>query len=222
MQAISTHSSSSELISALSVLLNSEFLRWFAAQVLQLWHTSRFDGIYNVNAHHVTLELLDRQGKTAVYTKRQDIEFRQNGVFAIQDQAWGDGDLFAQYTCSPGVAVDRYKEGYRWKILISLRGTRNKGDQERLVVERTVKDGFTTPVGNFQTQVDHPTQTLSISVIFPRTRHPKYVTVIEQNMKRTYTLGQASITPLSKERVQYQWQVNKPRLYEAYILRWEW
>lgn len=120
------------------------------------------------------------------------------------------------------MAVDRHKEGYRWKILISLRSTRNKGEQEIFVIERKISDGFTTPVGNFQTQVDHPTKALTISVIFPATHHPKSVTAIEQNLKRTFHLGQEQMIPLSGERVQYQWQVHKPRLYEAYILRWEW
>ena len=187
-----------------------------------MWNTSRYRGTYRVEAHHVTLDLTDKGGRTAIYTKRQQVTFLQDNVFAIQDQAWGDGDIFADYRCSPGVAVDRYKEGYRWKILISLRRTCNRGEQEEFVIQRAITDGFTSAVGNFQTQIDHPTQDLSISVIFPRTRHPKHVTVIEQNRKRSFMLGKEHQIILSQERIQYEWQVHHPRLYEGYILRWEW
>ncbi len=212
----------SPTLSILSLILNSELLRWLLTEIVQFWYYSHFHGTYKVEAHHVTLELLDEYGTTAIFTKRQQVEFLQDGIFAIQDQAWGDGELFAAYKCSPGVAVDQYKEGYRWKILISLRSTRNKGEKELFTIERTIKDGFVTPIGNFQTQIDHPTKDLTISVIFPATRHPKTVTAIEQNAKRTFALGKEQIIPRSGERVEYQWQVNKPRLYEAYILRWEW
>src|SRR5689334_20818707 len=99
----------------LSALLNSDFLRWLAVELIQLWREHRFYGTYKVEAHHATLELMDHHGSTAVYTKRQLVTFLQNDVFAIQDQAWGDGDIFASYQCSPGVIADKYIESNRWK-----------------------------------------------------------------------------------------------------------
>lgn len=215
-------SSSSSLLSVLSLFLNSDLIRTLLGAIVQGWNTSRYRGTYNVDDCRVTLDLTDRNGSTAIYTKRQRVTFLQDNIFAIQDQAWGDGDIFADYHCSPGFAVDRYQEGYRWKILISLRGTRNRGEHEEFVVERTIKDGFTIPVQYFHTQIDHPTQDLSISVVFPRTRYPKHVSIIEQNWKRQYLLDKAQQIPLSHGRLQYEWKVQHPRLYEGYILRWEW
>lgn len=75
----------SPLLTVLSLLLNSEVLCWILDELAQLWHRSRFRGTYKVEAHHVTLELLDGRGITAIYTKRQDVEFLQDGIFAIQD-----------------------------------------------------------------------------------------------------------------------------------------
>jgi hypothetical protein len=208
--------------SILSIILNSEFLRWFITELLQFWRASQFKGVYKVDAHHATLELLDKEGNVAVYTKRQQVAFLQDGVFAIQDQAWGDGEIFADYHCSPGVAVDRHIESYRWKILISLRTTKNRGDTEEFLMERTIKKGFRASTEHFQSQIDHPTKRLVLSVIFPPQRLPKTVWGMEQNAKRSFVLSQTYSTPLSQGRVQYQWEVEKPRLYEAYILRWEW
>jgi len=213
---------SSPPTSILSLLLNSELVRMLFTEAIRLWRESRFRGIYRVEEHHSVLELLDSQGKVAVYTKRQQVVFLQNDVFAIQDQAWGDGNIFADYECTPGVMVDRYKEGYRWKMLISLRAVKNRDDREEFFIERRITDGFTTPVLNFQIQVDHPTNSLTLSVIFPSTRHPKSINLIEQNMKRSHVMGEEHRTSLSQGRVQYTWHIAKPLLYESYILRWEW
>jgi hypothetical protein len=49
-------------------------------------------------------------------------------VIAFEDYAWGDGDVLAEYKCSPGFEADRYLEGDRWNILISLRETKHRGD----------------------------------------------------------------------------------------------
>lgn len=206
----------------ITILLNSEFLRCGLSNLLQYWRTSHFKGTYEVSSHHTTLELLDPNGAKAVYTKRQKVVFLQDGVFAIQDQAWGDGELFADYRCSPGIAVDRHIESYRWKILISLRTTRNRGDMEDVVIERTIKDGFSTSTEHFQSQIDHPTQDLFLSVIFPSSRIPKHVYGMYQNAKRSVELGKENMIPLSKGRIQYEWHITKPLLYEAYSLRWEW
>ena len=118
MPVASDNQSTSDLLSFLSLLLNSTFLHTLTSELLNYWNASRFRGTYKVDDHHVTLDLTDAGGNTAIYTKRQQVTFLQNNVFAIQDQAWGDGNIFADYKCSPGVAVDRFKEGYRWKILI--------------------------------------------------------------------------------------------------------
>ncbi len=205
-----------------TTVIQSDLFRHVSTVFLDRWRSSRFAGTYTVVAHHSTLELKDSKGHVAVYTKHQQLTFVQNNVFAIQDQAWGDGNIFASYTCSPGEAVDRYKEGYRYKILISLRGTRNKGDQETLTIQRKIEDGFTTSVGNFQTQIDHPTDDLTVSVIFPRSRPPRQVTLIQQNLKRDIRLGNGHLELLPDGRTRYHWQTRKPHLYEGYIIRWEW
>jgi len=197
--------------------------------ILTLWRlgkritrSSAHEGIYQVLDHEVQLELKDTKGKVAVYTKRQRVRFLQDNIIAYQDSAWGDGDIFADYKCSPGVAVDKYKEGYRWLILISLRQTKKAGDVEEFNIERTIKDGYTGETQQFQTTINHQTNKLSMSVVFPVKRLPKEVLLIEQNTTRTAPLGPEYRTTLLDGRVQVTWQTDKPRLFEAYILRWMW
>jgi hypothetical protein len=85
---------------------------------------------------------------------------------------WGNGEIFADYQTSLGKPVDWYEEGHRWKVLISLRASRNRGEQESFWIERTIKNGFTKQVNNFSVRIDHPTNHLSLAVIFPNGRLP--------------------------------------------------
>lgn len=180
------------------------------------------NSLYEVLTHDVQLELLDSGGNLARYTKYQKVKFLQNNVIAYQDQAWGDGDIFAEYKCAPGVPVDRYREGHRYRILISLRATKNRGDVEEFHIERTIKNGFQRDVEEFQTQVEHPTHALKMRVIFPVGRLPKHITLFEQNVKRTMALSADHLTTLPDNRQQVTWEATKPRLFEAYIIRWQW
>ncbi|MFC1959362.1 hypothetical protein ACFLYO_01510 [Chloroflexota bacterium] len=180
------------------------------------------EGIYEVLDYQSTLELKDSKGKRAVFYKQQRVRFLQDNIIAYQDKAWGDGEIFADYKCAPGVAVDRYREGHRWRTLISLRETKNRRDVEEFHIERSIRDGFTKSVEEFQVDIDHVTRKLTLSVAFPRTRMPEEVSLIEQNADRTTDLGPYHRRVLPNGGVKMVWQTNSPRLFESYILRWKW
>lgn len=182
----------------------------------------KLPGIYEVLDYQAELELKDRRGHVAVYRKRQRVRFLQDNIIAYQDTAWGDGEIFAAYRCSPGVQVDRYHEGDRFYTLISLRETKRRDDLETLAIERTIHDGFVTEVEYFQVDIDHRTRNLACAVIFPRSRLPKRVSVVEKNSKRNVELGTAQREVLPDRRVRYVWRSASPKLFESYLLRWEW
>jgi hypothetical protein len=211
------------IISALlSAIIKSEFPQQALASIMDKWRTSQFKGAYDVHTFYATFELLDKKGHLATYTKRAKVRFLQNLVFAIQDQAWGDGNIFAEYRCTPGVPVDKYQEGYRQYVVISLRRNYQKGDVQELVTERTIEDGFLSTNETFQIQVDYPTKELSTTIIFPKGRHPKSIAIVENNLKLSHQLGKDHETSLPDGRVSYTWWVKRPRLFEGYIFKWEW
>lgn len=209
-----------QLLQGITALLNTDVVRLLTLLPLPQWLDR--PGPYEVLEHRVRLELRDTKGKHVVYYKNQKVRFIQNNVIAYQDKAWGEGNIFADYTCSPGVEVDRYREGHRWRVLISLRGTKNRGDLEIFHIERTIANGFTQTEEDFQIDVDHRTYFLSASVIFPAARPPKDVTVIEQNTTRTTLLDNHHRQILADGRIQLTWETKHPRLYESYILAWHW
>ena len=120
----------------------------WAADLVNLVHALRqfarghTPGLYEILEYDTTLEVKDRRGKRAVFRKHQRVKFLQNNVIAFQDYVWGDGEIFADYRCKPGVVVDRYQEGDRWNILVSLRATKQRGHVEDFYIDRTVRNGF--------------------------------------------------------------------------------
>lgn len=178
--------------------------------------------IYEVLAYHVQLELLDEHGEQAHYTKSQKVRFLQDNVIAYQDQAYGDGDIFVNYQCSPGVPVDYYQDGNVWRVLISLRETKRKGQVEDIHISRTIKNGYTESVSYLQTNIEHPTQFIEMSIIFPATRLPRRVVGIRKNTKHSVEFGLNAFTDLPDQRQKIVWHVRKPKRFESYILKWEW
>jgi hypothetical protein len=198
-------------------------------QLGSLWRLARgafqaraHEGVYEVLEYEALLELKDTKGERALFHKRQRVRFQQDHIIAFQDQAWGDGEIFAAYRVSPGVAVDRYREGHRHRVLISLRETRQRGDVEEFRIEREIRGGFKRETEHLQTEIDHPTRELRMGVIFPLKRPPGRVTLIEQNLARSTALGPQHLRVLPDGRRQVTWRTTQPRVFETYILRWEW
>lgn len=180
------------------------------------------EGMYEILDYETTLELLDRKGNTAIFKKRQKVKFLQDYIIAFQDYAWGDGEIFADYHCAPGVVVDRYQDGDRWHILISLRETKNSGDITDFYIERTAKNGFSQAEEVFQTEIRHPTQRLKVVIIFPKTRRCQRAVLIERSRHRSHVLGSEHFTTLPDGRQQLVWETRKIRRFEIYTIKWRW
>ena len=193
-----------------------------AWQLLQKIFTERAIGLYEVLDFEHELELCDAKGEKAVYRKRKTIRFLQNNVLAYYDTAWGDGKLFADYKCSPGVAVDRYRDGYKYRVLISLRQAKQRGDVLPINIERTVHNGFTQKVESNETDINCRTKYLHQIIIFPKTRHCTHISLIERNAGREtpLPLHQAEILPDGRQQI--SWEISNPKLFETYAFKWTW
>ncbi len=178
--------------------------------------------MYESLRYESELELVDGKGTKAIFRKFQKVRFCQDNIIAYHDLAWGDGNIFADYQCSPGVAVDHYREGNIYHILISLRETKNRGDVEEFYIKRTIHNGFRRKREYYQNRINYPIHHFSTSVIFPTERPPKQVALVEHNRKRTTELGPEYIQLLPDGRRKATWEINRPRVYETYSIRWDW
>ena len=179
-------------------------------------------GIYDVLEHHTILELKDTGGEVAVVKRRQKVVFLQDHVAAITDHAWGDGEIFAEYRCSPGVPVDCYQDGSRHTVLISLREIKSRGDVLNLTIRRKIVGGFRTPDESWETAIYHRIRHLSISIVFPQGRSCQKATVTQRSTSKTIVLGRDHLRFLGDGRQALSWEIRNPRLHDRYSLKWRW
>ena len=178
-------------------------------------------GLYEILDYDATLELLDISGKAARFRKRQRIRFLQDRVIAFQDYAWGEGKIH-RYRCSPGRVVDRYWEGDRLNVLVSLRSTKSKGDVEDFHIEYAIDDGFKSDKEWWQVEIRNRTQKLRIAVIFPKERRCRKAVLIRRSRHKVTPLGEDHLSDLPDGRQLLAWEAKRLRGLEVYTLQWTW
>lgn len=196
--------------------------KWVKTVFNQLKKKDIYPGIYEVIRYESTLEIKDTQGYTAIFRKYEKIRYLQNRIIAYQDQAWGDGKILVGYRCSPGVAVDRYRLGYKTHILFSLRSVKNMGDMDEFHIEWKIEKGFKSSTCFWATEVSHITKEMMVKVIFPPSRPPRKLVMCERNSQKNCPEKEVSLVQLPDKRWLVSWCRNQPKLYEQYILKWEW
>jgi hypothetical protein len=179
-------------------------------------------GLYEVLEFETTLELLDPKGKSATVNKRQKVRYLQDHIIAYQDQAWGDGEILVSYQCSPGIPVDQYPLGHKTIILISLRKEKNKGDIDEFNMQWDMKYGFIKKVESWSTVIQHKTKRLKVKIIFPKSRPPQRVTLIESKSRKATAYGDDYKFQLPDGRWQVTLERINPKMYEEYLLEWKW
>lgn len=179
-------------------------------------------GPYEILNYESTLEFLDTAGKHAIFRKRLQIKFLQNGIIAFEDFAWGDGQILAEYKCVPGVVVDKYREGDRWNVLISLRGTKNAGDVAEFNIERREKNTFTNAEEWLQTEIRRRVRRLRMNVIFPKGRQCARASLVQRSVSKEIALGPEHFHTLPNGRQLVSWETNHMRGYDMYTIKWKW
>ena len=186
------------------------------------WFTARHDGLYEILSYESALELADVKGRRATVRKRQRVRFLQNDIAAFQDIVYGDGSIFESYDVSPGIAADRYREGDRWHVLISLRATKNRGDVEDFLLTRRIQDGFTHKEEWWEVELRHPTRWLRLSIVFPKGRPCRGASLTQRSRHRTQELGPECFSTLPDGRQQLHWETRNVQSLEVYTIRWSW
>jgi hypothetical protein len=205
-----------------SVMALPELITWIWKLFREIIRKYSKRGMYEVLEFQTKLTIHDPKGKSATLAKYEKVRFLQDNIIAYQDQAWGDGRILQNYRCSPGVPADFYRTGYKTYVLISLRTIKNKGDVTEFSFQWNMKDCFLKPTGFWSTDICHSTNHVKIQVVFPKSRPPQKVEVVEKNRRRTKVLGVDCIQQLPNEKWLLSWEKSLPTLYEQFILKWNW
>ena len=180
------------------------------------------EGIYEILEKEISLELLDTEGKKARFKKRIKVRYLQDNITTFQDYAWGDGEIFQSYRCSPGKPVDRYRLDYKTHILISLREVKSRGEVDEFNIQWNIKDGFLRRDESWASDIADRTKQLSMSVIFPKDCRVTKLALVESNQRRYHELNKNNQVRLPDGRLKVTWEKSIPRLYETYLIKWHW
>jgi hypothetical protein len=180
------------------------------------------EGMYEVLDYEATLELLNKEGTRANFNKRKKVRYLQDNIIAYQDHAWGDGEILLNYKSSTGALVDQYRSGYKTLLLLSLQEVKSRGDVDDFDISWGIRCGFLKTDGFWDTDITQRTKRVNINVIFPKDRHPRRVTMVETNMRRTHYLGDEFRRLHPDGRMSVSWEKKNPKLYEHYLMKWRW
>jgi hypothetical protein len=63
---------------------------------------------------------------------------------------------------------------------------------------------------------------MKVNVIFPEDRPPLSMSTVETNRQKNKELPIDALVKLPDKRWQFSWEKLNPKLYEHYVLKWEW
>jgi hypothetical protein len=203
-------------------------LHWFEI-IGTLWGLGRKivrglsnEGVYEVLDYECEVEIINNEGTKAKIRKREKVKYLQDHINSFLDEAWGDGDFLINYKCSPGFPADEYRHGHNTYKLISLREFRNKGDIDEFNIQWEMKNGFLDSNGSWGTAINQRTKRIKIVIVFPADRPPLRVSLFEKNYQRTQILAKDAVKKFPDGRWAITWEKDDPRLYENYVLSWDW
>lgn len=123
-------------------------------------------------------DLVRPDGSLVIHRKRIRVRYL-NQVISVVDFAWGDGNLFAEYSCDPGRVVDQFAANGQLWVLISLGGLRRRGEEEMLTFRRAIRDGFLSRT-EWVAADSLEGERVSLKVVFPKDRPPESVEIVRK------------------------------------------
>jgi hypothetical protein len=208
---------------AAAIVIAAVVLAFTAVGVYGLLLRDRFGGLWEIIEDTDEWDIQDSVGELVLLTKTRRLRFLQNGVFAIRDYAWGDGDYQDGYSCNPGVAVDSFHHEGRHNVVVSLRETKQRGDVGDFQIQRTFVDSFRNESESVHADILTATQQLTIRVVFPPTRPPKRAWTTSHSAKAAQKKPHLLTPTGDPDGRQYIAHIlRRPKLGEEYIVGWEW
>jgi hypothetical protein len=175
---------------------------------------------YEVLRYEATLELLDSEGRHAVYVRKQRVRFLRDGVTALEDYGWGTGIAFATHEVYPGRVARRRLEGSRLRGTIELSRTYRAGEELEFSVERLIKNGFESPSEWWlEAELYHATRAILLRVSLPAARPVRESRVARPGLPDSKGI----VTEVLKDgRQVLTYREDHPPVGARYTFLWDW
>jgi hypothetical protein len=177
---------------------------------------------YSVLCQESTWDLATIDGSLVYATRKKEIRFDQNKVFAVCDFVQGAGSRTTTY--SPGEAVAEFLAEGRPHTLVSLGRMHYRGERITLEAKRTVTDGFLAEHEIVGVEVEDDTELLKIEIKWPVERPPNAVRVARATPAREWRAEDAmeKVDTDSDGRRTFLMTVESPEKGSTTTVEWEW
>lgn len=176
--------------------------------------------LYEVLDYQAVLELLDTEGRDAIYTRRQTVRFLQDQVTGWYDYGWGNGIAFAEHEVSPGSIIERRLLGSHHRSRIELSEPKAKGDVLTFTISRSIKNGLVSPSAHWlEAELYHNAYHVSLRVLMPASRLVQDARLVSLGTPQPKRLA-VRREPDGRQSVAYT--VPRPTVGERYTLLWDW
>ncbi|MCC7106247.1 MAG: hypothetical protein IT307_13980 [Chloroflexi bacterium] len=172
---------------------------------------------YRILDYQQTLILGDKTGTRAVFARRERIQCQQDSVAAILDHFWGDGVTLAGYATTAGRVRDSFKDDGRRHLVLELPRPLQRGETLDFSIQRTVMEGFVDEEEWDETILDHPIDSLSRTIVFPKERPCQAASLIYQG--QTFPLH---VLEMPEGDTLVRVRIAHPKPHTAYIISWRW
>jgi len=166
-----------------------------------------------------SLDLKDRQGRTAVITRKQRVHFFTTEAGVLSSPVWGEGSQLKRYWLSGVRRLGIRPEGSRRVLLLGLAQPAQPGMVAQVASEQTVANAFLKKQEYLEAVVERPTKRLSLRALFPKGRPP---TEASMSASSTRTAARLPIRLGKDGRARLSYTVREPLLGAVYSMRWAW
>lgn len=159
------------------------------------------------------VEILDREGRIARFSRHQRIRFLEDGVGVFVDRIWGDGVLFAAYSARSMRILDAIPTRKGYAVVLTLPRPFIKGETFDIVTQRRIVGAFIDDHAYWDSAMAVPTELLTIDVFAPRgrdLRRPEVVAPLRGDIDAKHRPGSL------------HFRVRHPAIHIPYQLAWSW
>ncbi len=168
---------------------------------------------YETLSYDARLNVLDREGGTAVYERRQRIRITAPKASVFFDRVWGEGVLFRDYWTDGLDILEAIRGRNGWVVVLALPRQYSRGETFEVRTDRRIKGGFTRSTEYWDSTMFAPTRLLNLAIVSParlRIRRP----ILRAP-------GTAGVT-VEHRRNSLAMRVKSPGVYAPYRLEWAW
>jgi hypothetical protein len=175
---------------------------------------------YETISLSLVLDIQDEAGHLAILQRSQRVRFLNSDLGVVRETFWGDGTPSGLAKVDGATEAVVRREGMKRLSLLDIGRLPARGESHHLVTTRRFRDSVTNAHEFLEGQVERPTRSLSLSVIFPKGRHP--LSGYGERLPADAPSRPLRVRMNVDGRAALSWRVRQPKPLSTYRVSWAW